>query len=74
MKNIINFKNLEEVKKAYPVDSTIYINGKPLYITGYYFDTDYWWPINVVEGFNSNIKNFLKGMIYNGKRMDLPKM
>jgi len=47
---------LEEVKKAFPIDSTLLVNGRQMKITGYYFDTYNWWPINVVEGFNKEIE------------------
>ena len=57
--NHINFSNFEEVKKAFPVDSTIKICGRTILITGYYYDTYNWWPINVVEGFNEKIKKDL---------------
>ena len=52
---------LEEVKEAFPIDSTLLVNGHQMKITGYYYDTYNWWPINVVEGFNEEIKkNLLK--------------
>ena len=49
----------EEVKEAFPIDSTLLINGRQIKITGYYYDTYNWWPINVVEGFNEEIKKDL---------------
>jgi len=51
---------LEEVKKAFPIDSTLLVNGHQMKITGYYFDTYNWWPINVVEGFNEEIKRAVR--------------
>lgn len=56
----INFKNFEEVKSTYPINSLLNICGKTIQITGYYFDTDYWWPINVVEGFTKEIEEYFK--------------
>ena len=50
----------EEVKKAFPIDSTLLINGRQIKITGYYYDTYNWWPINVVEGFSEENKNIQK--------------
>ena len=50
---------LEEVKEAFPIDSTLLVNGHQMKITGYYFDTYNWWPINVVEGFKEEIKKDL---------------
>jgi len=51
---------LEEVKKAFPIDSTLLVNGRQMKITGYYFDTYNWWPINVVEGFNKEIERAVR--------------
>ena len=51
---------LKEVKKAFPIDSTLSVNGHQMKITGYYFDTYNWWPINVVEGFNEEIKRAVR--------------
>ncbi len=47
---------LEEVKRAFPINSTLLVNGRQMKITGYYFDTYNWWPVNVVEGFNKEIE------------------
>ena len=55
---MINFKNYNEVKAAYPMDSIIQIRGEPLQITGYYFDGVYWFPINIVEGYSERIENY----------------
>jgi len=52
---MINFKNLEEVEKAFPADSTIIIRGKPILITGYYFNGIFWCPINIVETDTDNL-------------------
>ena len=46
----------EEVKETFPINSTLLVKGRPVKITGYYFDTYNWWPINVIEGFNEEIR------------------
>jgi len=51
---------LEEVKEAFPINSTLLVNGRQIKITGYYFDTYNWWPINVVEGFNKEIERAVR--------------
>ena len=38
----------------------IKINDKTILITGYYFDTYNWYPINVVEGFTKEIGDYFK--------------
>ena len=44
-------ETLEACKARYPIDSTIEIRGRTIQVTGYHFDGQYWWPVNVVEGF-----------------------
>lgn len=51
---------LEEVKEAFPINSTLLVNGHQMKITGYYYDTYNWWPINVVEGFNKEIEKAVR--------------
>lgn len=51
---------LEEVKEAFPINSTLLVNGYQMKITGYYYDTYNWWPINVVEGFNKEIERAVR--------------
>lgn len=51
---------LEEVKEAFPINSTLLVNGCQMKITGYYYDTYNWWPINVVEGFNKEIERAVR--------------
>lgn len=50
----------EEVKEAFPINSTLLVNGYQMKITGYYYDTYNWWPINVVEGFNKEIEKAVR--------------
>lgn len=51
---------LEEAKKAFPINSIGMVGGHPIRITGYHFDGQYWWPINVVEGFSEESKTIEK--------------
>ncbi len=51
---------LEEVKKKFPINSIGLVGNHPIKITGYYFDTYNWWPINVVEGFSEENKTIQK--------------
>ena len=55
----INFSKFEEVKAAFPINSTIEIRGQTIFITGYYYDGYNWWPVNVVDGFKDEIKETL---------------
>ena len=51
---------LEEAKKAFPINSIGMVGDRLIKITGYYFDTHNWWPINVVEGFSEESKTIKK--------------
>lgn len=51
---------LEEAKKAFPINSIGIVDGRPIQITGYHFDTYNWWPINIVEDFTEKNKTIRK--------------
>lgn len=48
---MMRFRNLEECKAHYPIDSMAKMHGHVVQITGYFFDGSYWRPASVADGF-----------------------